>query len=336
MASSAKRRAVPEQQPRRSQQHDEDDEEEDDMEEEMEGDDDEDDSDDIEDDESEEDEEVNEEVNVDFEAHTMSDGDHDGIKKLLKQIEAHPVLWDTSEIGYNDRQLKDEAWNTVCRSLYLNWDGLPEKEQGIIEVDLKNKWRIVLNKFIKELAKEQRSSAFALSKRKPYVYRKEMMFLTTSGEILNMSNLDAEPELPKTAEKQGKKDPVKGSSSQTGKGSKRKGKKNSVVILPPRPPRMRKRRVVRSRAFISEQVDAGILTLLQSKAAEDSLNNFGRVVAAQIRRLPLHRRADFMAFALNSVEFFLPPYKPPAVDILVSSLREVCTEPPCSSHSDDS
>ncbi|KAM3913649.1 BRCA2 and CDKN1A-interacting protein isoform 2-T2 [Leptodactylus fuscus] len=86
MASSAKRRAVPEQQPRRSQQHDEDDEEEDDMEEEMEGDDDEDDSDDIEDDESEEDEEVNEEVNVDFEAHTMSDGDHDGIKKLLKQL----------------------------------------------------------------------------------------------------------------------------------------------------------------------------------------------------------------------------------------------------------
>ncbi|XP_056388975.1 BRCA2 and CDKN1A-interacting protein isoform X2 [Hyla sarda] len=78
MASSAKRRAVAEQ-PRQ------DDDEEDDMEEEMEGDDDED-SDDIEDDESEEDEEVNEEVNVDFEAHTISDNDHDGIKKLLKQL----------------------------------------------------------------------------------------------------------------------------------------------------------------------------------------------------------------------------------------------------------
>ncbi|XP_071986928.1 BRCA2 and CDKN1A-interacting protein isoform X2 [Engystomops pustulosus] len=79
MASSAKRRAPAEH--RRQ-----DDDEEDDMEEEMEGDDDEEDSDDIEDDESEEDEEVNEEVNVDFEAHTMSDSDHDGIKKLLKQL----------------------------------------------------------------------------------------------------------------------------------------------------------------------------------------------------------------------------------------------------------
>ncbi|XP_069836131.1 BRCA2 and CDKN1A-interacting protein [Dendropsophus ebraccatus] len=78
MASSAKRRAVAEQ-PRQ------DDDEEDDIEEDMEGEDDED-SDDIEDDESEEDEEVNEEVNVEFEAHTISDGDHDGIKKLLKQL----------------------------------------------------------------------------------------------------------------------------------------------------------------------------------------------------------------------------------------------------------
>ncbi|XP_071986927.1 BRCA2 and CDKN1A-interacting protein isoform X1 [Engystomops pustulosus] len=328
MASSAKRRAPAEH--RRQ-----DDDEEDDMEEEMEGDDDEEDSDDIEDDESEEDEEVNEEVNVDFEAHTMSDSDHDGIKKLLKQVEAHPVLWDTSDSGYNDRQLKDEAWNTVCRSLRPNWDGLPEKQQEIIESDMKNKWRLVLNKFIQELAVEQQSSAFSLSKRKPYVYRKEMMFLTTSGEILQ-ANLDAEPELLQAVEKKKAKGPAKKSSAPAAKGSKRKGKKNSVVILPPPPPKMRKRRVVRSRAYISEQVDAGILTLLQTKAAEDSLHNFGRVVATQVRRLPLNRRADFMAFALNSVEFFLPPYTPPAVDALVSSLRVVCTERAGSSHSDRS
>ncbi|XP_072280783.1 BRCA2 and CDKN1A-interacting protein [Pyxicephalus adspersus] len=71
MASSAKRRAVVEDE---------------DMEEEMEGDDGDEDSDISEDEESEEDEELGQEVNVDFEAHTMSDGDHDGIKKLLKQL----------------------------------------------------------------------------------------------------------------------------------------------------------------------------------------------------------------------------------------------------------
>ncbi|XP_073408874.1 BRCA2 and CDKN1A-interacting protein isoform X2 [Dendrobates tinctorius] len=81
MASSAKRRAVASQQRRQD-----DDEEEEDLEEEMEGEDDEDESDDIEDEESEEDEELHEEVNVEFEAHTISDGDHDGIKKLLKQL----------------------------------------------------------------------------------------------------------------------------------------------------------------------------------------------------------------------------------------------------------
>ncbi|KAM4034364.1 uncharacterized protein ACNLHF_020976 [Anomaloglossus baeobatrachus] len=245
------------------------------------------------------------------------------------QVEAHPVLWDTSENGYTERQLKDEAWNTICRNLHLNWDGLPEKQQEIIECDIKNRWRTVLGKFIRELAREQRSTT-AQSKRKPYIYRKEMMFLTTSGEILQ-ANVDADREMAE-AEQQ-KNGPVKGS-ARGGKGSKRKSKKNSVVILPPRPPRMRKRRVVRSRAFISEQVDAGILTLLQRRAAEDGLDDFGRVVAAQVRRLPLNRRADFMSFALSSVEFFLPPFNPPAVDTLVSSLRDVCTEQPSSSQSD--
>lgn len=73
MASSAKRRAVLE------------DEE---MEDEMGGDGgEEEDSDLSEDEESDEDDEdMDEEVKVDFEAHTMSDGDHDGIKKLLKQL----------------------------------------------------------------------------------------------------------------------------------------------------------------------------------------------------------------------------------------------------------
>lgn len=152
------------------------------------------------------------------------------------------------------------------------------------------------------------------------------------------ANLDADPDLNEAEEHRKDSKAVKGSSAQRGKGSKRsaKGKKNSVVILPPRPPRMRKRRVVRSRAFISEQVDAGILTLLQRRATEDGLDDFGRVVAAQVRRLPLHRRADFMAFALSSVEFFLPPFKPPAVDTLVSSLRVVCTEQPGNSQSDHS
>ncbi|XP_010713152.1 BRCA2 and CDKN1A-interacting protein-like [Meleagris gallopavo] len=36
--------------------------------------------------ESEEDEQVDEEVNVEFEAHSISDNDYNGIKKLLQQL----------------------------------------------------------------------------------------------------------------------------------------------------------------------------------------------------------------------------------------------------------
>ncbi|XP_053306921.1 BRCA2 and CDKN1A-interacting protein [Spea bombifrons] len=74
MASSAKRRALESDQPS------------DDVEDDMEGDDSGEDSDDIEDDESEEDEAIHQEVNVEFEAHAISDREHDGIKKLLKQL----------------------------------------------------------------------------------------------------------------------------------------------------------------------------------------------------------------------------------------------------------
>ncbi|XP_068111830.1 BRCA2 and CDKN1A-interacting protein [Hyperolius riggenbachi] len=88
MASSAKRRALAEQGGQRPEDEDDSDSGEDSEEE------------DIEDDESEQDEAVNEEVTVDFEAHTMSDGDHDGIKKLLKQLflKAHVNITEMADL----------------------------------------------------------------------------------------------------------------------------------------------------------------------------------------------------------------------------------------------
>ncbi|KAM4635886.1 BRCA2 and CDKN1A-interacting protein [Discoglossus pictus] len=70
-------------------------------EDEMDGDDsEEEDSDDIEDDDSEQEEAINQEVNVDFEAHTISDLDHDGIKKLLKQLflKAHVSISELADL----------------------------------------------------------------------------------------------------------------------------------------------------------------------------------------------------------------------------------------------
>ncbi|KAM8923892.1 BRCA2 and CDKN1A-interacting protein [Pelodytes ibericus] len=77
MASSAKKRALESEQQRPEGK---------DVDDDTDGDDSEEESDDIEDDESEEDEQIHEVVNVDFEAHTMTDNESDGIKKLLKQL----------------------------------------------------------------------------------------------------------------------------------------------------------------------------------------------------------------------------------------------------------
>ncbi|KAG8435491.1 hypothetical protein GDO86_013429 [Hymenochirus boettgeri] len=85
MASSAKRRAV---EPDRGPEEEEDD---------MEGSESEEDS---EDSEEEEEEDLNEVVNIDFEAFSISDSDHDGIKKLLKQLflKAHVNITELTDL----------------------------------------------------------------------------------------------------------------------------------------------------------------------------------------------------------------------------------------------
>uniref|UniRef100_A0A2K5QWS1 BRCA2 and CDKN1A interacting protein n=1 Tax=Cebus imitator TaxID=2715852 RepID=A0A2K5QWS1_CEBIM len=81
MASRAKRRAVGSGVPQPpGAQVQRDDEEEDEVEDEDE------DDDDSDEEEDEDDEVVDEEVNIEFEAYSISDNDHDGIKKLLQQL----------------------------------------------------------------------------------------------------------------------------------------------------------------------------------------------------------------------------------------------------------
>uniref|UniRef100_A0A8D2JQX3 BRCA2 and CDKN1A-interacting protein n=1 Tax=Sciurus vulgaris TaxID=55149 RepID=A0A8D2JQX3_SCIVU len=82
MASRAKRRAVGSRAPRPPEDPVRRDEEEEENEVEDEDEDDE----DSEEEEDEDDEVVDEEVNVEFEAYSISDNDHDGIKKLLQQL----------------------------------------------------------------------------------------------------------------------------------------------------------------------------------------------------------------------------------------------------------
>ncbi|XP_029465899.1 BRCA2 and CDKN1A-interacting protein isoform X1 [Rhinatrema bivittatum] len=110
MASRAKRRALGPEQPSDCHAEEEEEEEE------------EDDEDDDDDDESEEEgeeseKEINEEVNIEFEAHTISAGDYNGIKKLLQQLflKAHvntaeltDILIQQNHIGSVIKQAEDQ------------------------------------------------------------------------------------------------------------------------------------------------------------------------------------------------------------------------------------
>lgn len=251
------------------------------------------------------------------------------VKHLIQQVETHPELWDASAEGYSDRQAREDAWTSIFRHLYPSWDGLTVKEQGIIEKDVKNRWRSVRDRFRKEMSMEEKSGS-SPSKRKPYQYIQQLMFLRqTRQPCQTSSGLDKEMGLPQPKESE----PLEGSSvpvvveTEGANTDFAVAGQSTEPVPPPRvpPSKMGGKCIIRSRAKITQELDDEILALLRRTWAEDDADAFSRTLADRIRWLPEPSRSRFMAYVLSSVEYFLPPFYPPEVDTLVANLRMACT-----------
>lgn len=247
----------------------------------------------------------------------------------VMQVETHPELWDAAAEGYSDRQAREDAWTSIFRHLYPSWDGLTAKEQGTIEKDVKNRWRSVRDRFRKEMSMEEKTGS-SPSKRKPYQYIHQLMFLRqTRQPCPTSSGLDKEMGLPLPKESE----PLEGSSVPAAVETEGANTDFAVAgqstepVPPPRvpPAKMGGKCIIRSRAKITQELDDEILALLRRTWAEDDADAFSRTLADRIRWLPEPSRSRFMAYVLSSVEYFLPPFYPPEVDTLVANLRMACT-----------
>ncbi|KAG8596526.1 hypothetical protein GDO81_001957 [Engystomops pustulosus] len=251
------------------------------------------------------------------------------VKHLIQQVETHPELWDASSDGYSDRQAREDAWTNIFRHLYPTWDAFTTKDQGIIEKDIKNRWRSVRDRFRKEMSMEEKSGT-SPSKRKPYQYMQLLMFLRQARQPPQTSSgLDKEMGMPLAKESE----PLEGSSVPIVVETEQVNTDFAVAgqstepVPPPRVPPSKSggKCIIRSRAKITQELDDEILALLRRTWAEDDADAFSRTLADRIRWLPEPSRSRFMAYVLSSVEYFLPPFYPPEVDTLVANLRMACT-----------
>lgn len=52
------------------------------------------------------------------------------VELLMYLVEEKPVLWDRSDEHYQSRNLTVSAWREICSRLYVDFDGLRDKEKN--------------------------------------------------------------------------------------------------------------------------------------------------------------------------------------------------------------
>ncbi|KAM3926498.1 uncharacterized protein RB166_009343 [Leptodactylus fuscus] len=81
------------------------------------------------------------------------------VAALICEVEARPSLWDKSNTGYTDRHRRNTAWTQICKALYPDWSRLTQSQQGVIERDIKNRWKTVRDRFFKFLRTSERDGS---------------------------------------------------------------------------------------------------------------------------------------------------------------------------------
>ncbi|XP_069608673.1 uncharacterized protein [Ranitomeya imitator] len=100
---------------------------------------------------------------------------------LISEVQARPLLWDKGSFGYTDRHRRDRAWIDICQILYPDWGGYSHPQQGVIEDDVRQRWKSVRDRFLKERRQAIRSG-ISPSKRRKMPFYDELLFIMPNCE----------------------------------------------------------------------------------------------------------------------------------------------------------
>ncbi|KAE9542397.1 hypothetical protein AGLY_003524 [Aphis glycines] len=105
-------------------------------------------------------------------------------EQLISEVEKRPVLWDTSDIDYKDRNKKNEAWLQVTSALYENFSNNTQTEKKVIVQEVISKWRSVRDNYTRSLKKqaECNKSGSGVKKIQRYIFEQQLSFLKKCRE----------------------------------------------------------------------------------------------------------------------------------------------------------
>ncbi|XP_073400447.1 uncharacterized protein [Dendrobates tinctorius] len=255
------------------------------------------------------------------------------VKELISAVRSHPALWDPSDRGYSDRQKKADAWTAVCCHLYPDWESLDNRDQGILDNEVRKRWRSARDQFRREIVQCQ--NGLGPPSKKPYIHLEELMFLVPVLDIrpanLNGAEVDvqvvqelnqlgeSEPELPTTLA--GASDPSDGGRSLCCEEPSITGNATLVSQVLPLQYKERKDKKTNFSSASGDTIDSQVLAYLQRNIEEDSEDAFVRSLGSYIRKVPERWRLWLRSSIQTLIEACIPPNDPEKVLSLLDQVK---------------
>ncbi|XP_077283229.1 uncharacterized protein LOC143909198 [Arctopsyche grandis] len=117
------------------------------------------------------------------------------IEAFISALEERPALYDLSNKGYRNRDMKMKLWEEVGEVMYSNWSNLNNKEKNEKGKFMMSKWKSLKDCFNRELREQKKhKSGDSAKNRKQYEYFERLLFLLPNTEKRERPSKISEPQ----------------------------------------------------------------------------------------------------------------------------------------------
>ncbi|XP_044147103.1 bromodomain-containing protein 4-like [Bufo gargarizans] len=215
------------------------------------------------------------------------------VEKLIVLVQDRPCLWDLRCSEYQDRYKKDAAWEEVTQDLFAAiWQTTKGQSRRNLIEEVKNRWRSCRDQFRKEMRKQGRSGA-GLPKKRPYLFREQLMFLRAVMDLrptednLEEDEEESAPQLSSACDEEptaGQQESLPGPTPGPSEPPAASG-----ADSPPLPLALPIRSRRRANPPAESNVNVQVLDYLSRARQEDHHDMFARSLAHYMRQLPPER-----------------------------------------------
>ncbi|XP_013106728.1 uncharacterized protein LOC106086549 [Stomoxys calcitrans] len=106
-------------------------------------------------------------------------------EQIISEVKKRPVIWDSTEECYKNKNMKMDAWMDVAASIEPTFRNMTEAEQKLVLHDISMKWRSIRDNYVRYKKKMSETSSrnggtFDGKPLRSYVHAKQLRFLNKS------------------------------------------------------------------------------------------------------------------------------------------------------------